>query len=315
MSSREERFRPNLHVLEDRTLLTSATLQVDPTQSALTITGTIYSGLGNADFMEQGPGSLTTTYSGSIQVDLDLVNQTIQFLNDGGQAVAGISGQWMPDVNGAMGSSDANYGTQFVLFGTNYTATRDMTVGNTSVVLPLNTSDNVTYTFSSAQTLTITNANLDYHTTVGFGDGRTTGLTGTNGQNQAADSTLVDNGDGTFTLTAPINATIEWDIDPTSMTYALLYATGQFSATGTYDMNAPAFGQSFAHQAIGVGGIANTSTQTVSLGTTVLTSTLDTQNLGQGSNLGQVIASTTHHSGTAVAVDAVFQDPLQTGSL
>jgi hypothetical protein len=313
VSSRQVRFRPNLHVLEDRTLLTSATLQIDPTQSALTITGSVNTPLGNGALQEQSPGSLTTTYEGTVQVDLDLTNQTIQFLNDGGQAFADINGQWQPPAPD--GTLDANYGDYFALLGDNYSALRNVYMGNTSSVLQLSTSDNVTYGFSSTQTLGITAGYLDYMTGL-FGNGRTS-VAGLNGPNQAADSTIVDNGDGTFTLTAPIAVTINYDLG--SGAYALLNVNGQFVATGTYDMNVASFGQSFGHQAAGVGGSAGTLAQTPGLGSaplsTTLTSTLFTQVQGQKTNLDQAITPATQHSGTAVTVDVVFQDPLQSGSL
>ena len=88
--SRWVRYRPHLHVLEDRTLLSPTAFTVDPSQSSLTLSGSLNTPFGMATLMEQGPGSLTTTYGGTITADFDLSANTISFL--GGSTTLNVLG-------------------------------------------------------------------------------------------------------------------------------------------------------------------------------------------------------------------------------
>src|SRR5437764_14448403 len=65
---REHRRRncPLIEVVEDRRLLSAVVLQIDPSRSIVNLSG-------SADgiaFQPQGPGSLTTKYSGTISTDI-----------------------------------------------------------------------------------------------------------------------------------------------------------------------------------------------------------------------------------------------------
>lgn len=98
-------------------------LAIDPTQSSLSISGSVAGGpFGAAKaYLQQGAGSLTTTYSGA--VDIDLALGTIQLLPTS-QIIAANSGNWRPapgpgpgnpdPVGGynSAGTTPANYGVQ-----------------------------------------------------------------------------------------------------------------------------------------------------------------------------------------------------------
>ncbi len=77
---------------------------IDTNQSSVTISGSI---LGYT-FIEQGPGSLTTSYGGTLQATL--AAGTIQFT---GQSLiqARTNGSWQPKADASAGSEPANYGT------------------------------------------------------------------------------------------------------------------------------------------------------------------------------------------------------------
>jgi len=78
---------------------------VDPDQSSIALSG---SALGST-FQEQGLGSLTTTFTGTLSADI--TDTTIQFT---GQSLleAQDNGSWQPKADGSSGSEAANYGAQ-----------------------------------------------------------------------------------------------------------------------------------------------------------------------------------------------------------
>jgi hypothetical protein len=86
-----------------RALAAPVVFNLDPARSSITLSGSV---LNNA-FKEQGPGSLTTSFSGTIAADV--TGSTIQFI--GGSAIdAQTNGNWQPQTNGAAGSAPADYG-------------------------------------------------------------------------------------------------------------------------------------------------------------------------------------------------------------
>jgi hypothetical protein len=205
------RCRPRLDALEDRTLLTTATFTLQP--SALNIAGSrIVYGHAQIPISEQAPGSFTTTFEGTIATDIDPVGHTITFVNDGGNLTADISGTWQPGVGGANGSAPANYGGQFRLLGTNYAAIRDLVMGLTQDSMPLTragfdpNTGIAMFSFPSTQTITIANGNFDYATALFGNDSQS--AAGLSGSNQTDDGTLQVNGDGTLTLSVPIDADV-----------------------------------------------------------------------------------------------------------
>jgi hypothetical protein len=81
------------------------TFALDATNSSLSISGS----LGSAAFQQQGPGSLTTKFSGTINADVTSSNITFV----GGSAIAALnSGNWQPGPGGVVGSAPANYGVK-----------------------------------------------------------------------------------------------------------------------------------------------------------------------------------------------------------
>jgi MYXO-CTERM domain-containing protein len=153
----------------------TATFQVDPAGSSLTVSGTAL----GSPILSQGPGSLTTTYQGPLL--LQLTPSTIEF--PGGSAVAANnSGNWLPLPGGASGSAPANYGARvIILFQTNLAAVRNAVFDVTTLApLPLSGSGN-TPTFSSTVDFTSTSGDMDYNSALaGSGTAPLAGSTGTN---------------------------------------------------------------------------------------------------------------------------------------
>jgi hypothetical protein len=88
------------------------TFTIDQTQSVLTISGT-FSGFA---IDPQGPGSLTTHYTGTMETDLS--DTTIAFV--GGSQIAGVTnGNWEPGPSGVAGTAPADYGGEVVNFFVN----------------------------------------------------------------------------------------------------------------------------------------------------------------------------------------------------
>src|SRR5262245_25627440 len=102
------RFLPRVDALEDRELLSATTsvFTIDQPSSSLTLSGTV----GSSTIQQQGSGSLTTHYYGTVVSTWDLDGGTISFASDGSFAVAVNSGSWQPRPGGASGSAPANYG-------------------------------------------------------------------------------------------------------------------------------------------------------------------------------------------------------------
>jgi hypothetical protein len=317
--SRHLRYQPTLSPLEDRTLPSTATLAIDPTQSSLSITGTVTIGTTTVSLVEQAPGSLTTTYEGAIHVDIDPVGHTINFLNDGVTAItADNSGSWQPLPGGASGNAPANYGSMFTYLGTNLTALRNVVDGmstSTPVSLLRAGLGYGVFYFPSTQNFVVNTGDLDYNTTfVGQG---TLNFAGLGGTNQANAGLVYADGAGDFILTVPVNVVITDNI--TGGSFQITVA-GSLTAYGSYDPpNVAGFSQVVSHLGAGndlVGGIVSTGEGLGSAGLSgsVSTNLPVTQDQVQDSRLDQGGAPIAHLGGTGAAVDAVFQDPLQSGS-
>jgi hypothetical protein len=105
------------------------TFALDATNSSVSISGT----LAGAAFQQQGTGSLTTKFSGTIKADVTSSNITFV----GGSAIVGTnSGNWQPGPGGVAGSAPANYGVKVnVLLTTAMAAVRNTLLDVTSSAL------------------------------------------------------------------------------------------------------------------------------------------------------------------------------------
>jgi hypothetical protein len=179
------------------------TFYVDSANSSLTLSGSV---AGNP-IQQQGSGSLTTQYSGSIVAVWDRAAGTINFLGGYSDAVAANSGSWEPQANGGSGNAPANYGVQFSLglFGTGKAAVREEHI-SLSTSTPLSLSGSGPYTFASTETLTLTHGFVDYNTSLGSGRSDISNNGAANAS--ATSSTLEDLGNGNYRLTLPVDETI-----------------------------------------------------------------------------------------------------------
>ncbi len=172
-------------------------------------------------FTAQGAGALTTSYSGSINADID--NSTIQFT--GGSAIsAQTGGNWKPGVGGSSGSAPAAYGPKAtVSIFTVYGAVRNFVLDLTSPVLNVSGGgfDGGGLVFSIAST----NATLDYDASITSGSYALNGY-GTNAI--ATGATLSVNG-STQTLVIPVDTTYYFTL--LSANDSHVHLTGQLVAT------------------------------------------------------------------------------------
>jgi len=87
------------------TLGTAQVFTLDASQSSITLTGIV----AGATMTAQGPGSLSATIGGTIQVAL--VGNTIQFTGQS-QIMVQTNGSWQPLADGTAGSAPADFGGQ-----------------------------------------------------------------------------------------------------------------------------------------------------------------------------------------------------------
>ena len=114
-----------------RALAAPVVFNLDPAKSSITLSGSV---LNNA-LKEQGPRSLTTSFSGTIAADV--TGSTIQFIG-GSMIDAQTNGNWQPQANGAAGSALADYGaTAATPFATAFAAARNLLVDVFSGPLPI----------------------------------------------------------------------------------------------------------------------------------------------------------------------------------
>jgi virginiamycin B lyase len=226
-----------LQILEDRTVPTTIAFNLNQMSSSLTVSGSMVV-MGqyqyHATLGEQGPGSITSHYSGAIRADVDLTAHTINFNGASTNLVANISGTWVPRIGGDPGSDPAPYGWFFQLDlggGSNWWALRDVVSSlSTSSALPLSGGTG-SYTFPSTQTLAIISSHLDYNGQ-SFGNGRID-FNNISGQNMAANNgTLHDNGDGTFTISCRVDETSVTTLAG-GLIIVTLHTTGLLTGTGS----------------------------------------------------------------------------------
>jgi hypothetical protein len=199
--------------------------------SSLTLSGSV----AGFSLQQQGPGSLVTTYSGTIDAAFDA--STIQF--NSAAADATINGSWQPLPGGSTGSAPADYGAQasFGAAGTAFGAGRNLVLDITSGVITLSGTS-----FDASQlTISATTGQLDFNSPFASGSEDLSGAFGSN-QATAGDLsvvgqiatltipvlitqtlTLVQPGDTTITLTGNIVATA---VIPEGSTFQLIIVGG-----------------------------------------------------------------------------------------
>ncbi|HRK30203.1 MAG TPA: hypothetical protein PLD59_03915, partial [Tepidisphaeraceae bacterium] len=203
-----------------------ASFLLDTPESRLTISGSV----NGAPLQQQGPGSLSTTYSGNFLIDLS--PKTVQFIA-GGVADANTSGSWDPLPNATAGTSPADYGAQanFGILGTARFAVRNLIADGFSDSIPL--SSGLTFDASLA-TVSLVNGEVAYRsilasgtsTLIGTGSGVASGNLGT-----LTIARSVPAATATATIQIPIAATVIDDIDPIGT--ATINFVGSFRGTVT----------------------------------------------------------------------------------
>jgi hypothetical protein len=207
-------------------------------QSNIAISGKVHSAFGTTDILPQGPGSLTTSYTGTIRADR-AGTSSIQF--SGGSLIdANVSGSWKPLATGDDGSAPADYGGRVsYLFGavTANFAARDFVADLLSGALPI---DSAGHFDLSTTTVTFVSGNLAYRSSLGQAGGETV-----TGKSSAMSGTATigwqsQNGNFLETLLIPVNTTQTVPVDATtSVDFTLkgqLYATAALAA-GDYNLN------------------------------------------------------------------------------
>jgi uncharacterized protein (DUF2141 family) len=227
------RFFP-IEPLEARQLLSAVVFTVNPALSSITVGGTIQTAAGAVSLMPQAAGGLTTSYSGTIDADVEA--SSIQFTV--GSSVAALNnGTWNP------GAAAGNYGAVVAApSGSIPLAIRNLVADGTSGALPIATNGS----FSSSQALAITGGELDYTLQADASEslvGLTANNTSTNG------SYTVSN--GVATLVLPFSVTYTTTVLTPSDTQLTL--TGKVVATA----GAPTFGASISGNVHGSSPLQN----------------------------------------------------------
>jgi hypothetical protein len=169
---------------------------LDATNSSLGISGS----LAGVAFQQQGPGSLTTKYSGMIKADVTSSNITFV----GGSAIVGLNSTTNePGVGGVAGSAPANYGVKvtILIFFPAKAAVRNALLDVTSSALTMTggvfSSKGLQFDFPPTSTTV-----LDYNAgSLGSGS---SSLTGIFTNTVSANATLIVQGT-TLVLTIPVD--------------------------------------------------------------------------------------------------------------
>ena len=180
------------------------TFTIDPARSAITLSGNV----AGATLLEQAAGSLTTPFSGSLQ--LDVTPTSVQFT--GGSAVVPVEAHnWEPGQRGVAGSAPASYGAKgslvIVIFpATAVAATRRLVFDLTSdAALPrtgdtFNT-DRLVFRFADTA-----NSVLDYKVSGAVSSSASKVLSGLSTNKVSTMASLTSAG-GVETLIIPVSAT------------------------------------------------------------------------------------------------------------
>ena len=197
--------------------------------SSITASGDI----GGSAISQQGPGGLTTTYSGTIRTDRQVqVVNSVEFIG-GSVADANTNGSWLPVAGGGSGSATpADYGGRISVLGTVNIAARNLVADLTSDdVLPV-TGGN--FDLSTLFVL-FTDGNIAYRHTI-FGTSGSESLVDAGGLLSGSQpGTIITQSVGPNTLretlTIPINATF---VVPTDLGDANITLFGSVQATSDF---------------------------------------------------------------------------------
>jgi hypothetical protein len=171
----------------------ATTFTIDPNQSTLVLSGS----LSGSAIQQQGAGSLSTAYSGSI----DAFFNATQIMFNNANVDALVSGTWQPGLSGTTGSAAADYGAKAtVVIFTGVGAVRDFTFNISSGLLPRTGS-----AFDASQlTLSTTAGSFDYNVPSVKSGSQT--LTGQSALDQLTAGMITQSGN-VETLTIPISYT------------------------------------------------------------------------------------------------------------
>jgi hypothetical protein len=235
--------KPHLMSLESRLSPAIINFTITTATSSLTFGGTV----GGAPIQAQGTGSLTTTYFGTGQVDVDFAANTITGIAAGSLATANTNGNWQPLPGGATGSAAADYGAKVSIpilppfvFANALIAARNLSATLDSSALPLS-GTGATKTFPSTQNFNVVTGDADYSAgTLGSG---TQSLVGNSAVNQATTpGSFTDNGDGTYQLTSPIDVTINDTVSGQPAVYTIKGTINATAVLPVVDLNGAAIG-------------------------------------------------------------------------
>ncbi|MFT3881399.1 MAG: PEP-CTERM sorting domain-containing protein [Gemmatales bacterium] len=172
------------------------------------------------------PASMTTSYTGTVNITIDLTTGAIVF--NGASAVAAISGNWTPDALLTLAPGPANYGINHAGTGTT-AAIRNLSMTMTSGYLAL-TGGPGSYNFGSTQTLAyLPGGSLDYNSSL-LGAAHSP-LSGSVANTNPTAGTLTNLGNGSFTLSLPFDA--KSLITSSGVTIGHTDLNGTLFATGT----------------------------------------------------------------------------------
>jgi len=216
---------------QNSALAISRDFTVVTAQSSIAISGTVTNTtFGTAPITQQGPGGLTTTYSGTIKTDREPA--AIEFV-DGSVVTANNSGSWQPLPDASDGSSPANYGARAGFLGgfvvVNF-AGRNLVAGLVGSPSAIDGSGQ----FDLASTsIVFASGDLAYRGPLG--NPASTATLANQAGALSGSGTFVatmQNGTTTETITLPVSATFQFAAD--ASTSINLTLTGQVVAKATF---------------------------------------------------------------------------------
>lgn len=200
---------------ESRVQAALVTLNVNQANSSLTISGSVFVVALNSTFpmQEQLPGSLTTSYTGTITVDVDDLFNPTSIAIIGSNLDAVVSSIYLPTVGGEplIPAAPGDYGVFVPVPGDGYGSVRGL-IMNVSAASTGVAMGNFAVT---GQTFSPTTGTLDVFA-AGLGGGDTTPLTQSGLNNSASLGNYAVSG-GQITLTIPADFTIGFSVQDEMM--------------------------------------------------------------------------------------------------